>query len=217
MEGYRSVMFEPKKIVAAALSAGALTGCAPPSNVTAHIARAREPISGAYRALRITPATSAYVIDGDTLTAGVRGRRVRVRLLGLDAPENTRRRDCFGPQATAALRRLLPAGAAIVLAVDRSRRDPYGRELAYVWRADGVFVNRVLIGQGFATTLFLPPPEPFRAEFAAEEAAARAARAGLWGACRDGFLRQGSTMIKGGSREPRAIATHPPKPARQTS
>lgn len=140
---------------------------------------------------RAAPATVAYVIDGDTIVAvprahaGARGtRRVRVRLLGLDAPEDTRRHGCFGAPATAALRRLLPEGAAILVAVDRRRADPYGRALGYVWRADGTFVNRVLVRRGYATTMFLPPAGPYRAELAAAEALARTARAGLWRACR---------------------------------
>src|SRR4051812_32421390 len=68
---------------------------------------------------RAVPATVAYVIDGDTIITIPRARpherasrrvlaypgapRVRVRLLGLDAPEDTRRHGCFGAQATAAL------------------------------------------------------------------------------------------------------------------
>jgi micrococcal nuclease len=134
-------------------------------------------------AIARTWATVAYVIDGDTVIVAARARRTRVRLLGLDAPEATRRRDCFGGQATAGLRRLLPAGTAIRLAVDRHRADPYGRALGYVWRADGLFVNRVVLRRGYATTLFLPPAGPYRGEFAAAEAQARAARAGLWRAC----------------------------------
>lgn len=129
-------------------------------------------------------ATVAYVIDGDTIIVVARARHTRVRLLGLDAPEFTRRRDCFGGQATAGLRRLLPAGTAIRLAIDRRRADPYGRALGYVWRADGMFVNRVVLRRGFATTMFLPPAGHYRGEFAAAEALARAARAGLWRACR---------------------------------
>jgi micrococcal nuclease len=130
-----------------------------------------------------TRATVAYVIDGDTIIVAARARRTRVRLLGLDAPEATRRRECFGDRATAGLRRLLPAGTAILLAVDRHRADPYGRALGYVWRADGMFINRAVLRRGYATTLFLPPAGPYRGEFAAAEALARAARAGRWRAC----------------------------------
>lgn len=183
-------MTGPEKFAACALfSAIALTGCLS--------ARGRAPSDPPRRAPALAPtvavtaaaraaarATVAYVIDGDTIIVAARARRTRVRLLGLDAPEATRRRECFGARATAGLRRLLPAGTAILLAVDRYRVDPYGRALGYVWRADGVFVNRMLIRRGYATTLFLPPAGPYRGEFAAAEAMARAAGAGLWRACR---------------------------------
>ena len=164
-------MTPAENLALAALSAVALTACTGPAARSAH------------RAPQAVRATTAYVIDGDTIVVTTGAGRLRVRLLGLDAPEDTRRRGCFGPQATAALRRLLPVGASITLAVDRHRADPYGRALGYVWRADGTFINRVLIRRGFATTLFLPPPGPYRAEFAADEAAARAERAGRWRAC----------------------------------
>jgi micrococcal nuclease len=179
----------------AALTASALaaTGCA----ATGYMGRPQRPVPVPPRPAAPAPrpwsprpvrARVAYVIDGDTIIVMARGRRVRVRLLGLDAPEDTLRRGCFGRQATAGLRSLLPAGAAILLADDPRRADPYGRALGYVWRADGTFVNRVLLRRGLATTLFLPPAgDPFRARLAAAETAARAARTGLWRACAHRF------------------------------
>jgi micrococcal nuclease len=184
-------MAGPEKLAAyALLPAIALTGCPAASGRAPSVAPHQWPRpTPAATAATTTTATAtralvAYVIDGDTIIVTVRARRTRVRLLGLDAPEATRRRDCFGARATAGLRRLLPVGTAILLAVDRRRADPYGRALGYVWRADGVFVNRDLVRRGYATTLSLPPAGPYGAEFATAEALARAARAGLWRACR---------------------------------
>ncbi|HEU5156909.1 MAG TPA: thermonuclease family protein [Streptosporangiaceae bacterium] len=166
----------------------AVAGCPPapgrvPSGGTVPVAPA--PASPhPRRAGPVTRATVAYVIDGDTIIVTMRARRVRVRLLGIDAPEDTGRRGCFGARATAALRRLLPTGADVRVAVERHRADPYGRALGYVWRSDGLFVNRVLLRRGYATTLFLPPAGSYRVEFAAAEARARTLRAGLWRSCR---------------------------------
>jgi micrococcal nuclease len=161
----------------------ALTDCLAGNAREASVAPHRgPPPTPAAMAMR---ATVAHVVDGDTIIVMARARRTRVRLLGLDAPEAGRRPDCFGARATAGLRRLLPAGTAILVAVDRRRADPYGRALGHVWRADGVFVNRDLIRRGYATTLFLPPAGPYRDELAAAEAVARAARAGLWRVCRN--------------------------------
>jgi micrococcal nuclease len=129
----------------------------------------------------------AYIIDGDTVVITTRARRARVRLLGVDAPEDTRQRECFGGQATAGLRRLLPAGSAVRLVVQR-RRDPYGRYLAFVWRADGTFVNLVLVRRGYAVTLLLPPldrhGDRHRTGLTAAADLARRKRSGLWRTCR---------------------------------
>lgn len=124
-----------------------------------------------------------HVIDGDTVVVTVGARRSRVRLLGIDAPEDTGRHDCFGRQATAELRRLLPADTPVLLGFGRRRLDPYGRTLAYVWRPDGMFVNRALVRGGFATTMLLPPTGRRRGLLLAAEDHARGERAGLWRAC----------------------------------
>jgi micrococcal nuclease len=178
-----------KLAAGALLSAIALTGCPAVSGRAPSVAPRGRPrpttaTTATMPAPTATRALVAYVIDGDTIIVTARARRTRVRLLGLDAPEATRRRGCYGARATAGLRSMLPTGTAILLAVDRRRVDPYGRALGYVWRADGVFVNRDLIRRGYATTLFLPPAGSYRGELAAAEALARSARAGLWRACR---------------------------------
>jgi micrococcal nuclease len=139
---------------------------------------------------RVTPAsrdarwaTVVYVIDGDTIIITLDGRQTRVRLLGIDAPEDTGRHNCFGEQATAELRRLLPHGSAVLLAHDQRRIDPYGRDLTYVWRSDGAFVNRILVRRGFATTLVIPPNVRYQQELNRAEELARRERAGLWRSC----------------------------------
>jgi micrococcal nuclease len=165
--------------VASGLGAAWLTA-APTAGCALQRGPATHPVPPAEISTEVRRVDVAYVIDGDTIVVTARGRRIRVRLLGLDAPEATRRHGCFGRRA---LRRLLPVGAPVVLASDRRRTDTYGRELGYVWRADGMFINRELIRRGFATTLFLPPPGPFRAEFTAAEAMARGTHAGLWRVC----------------------------------
>jgi micrococcal nuclease len=56
-------------------------------------------------------ATVERVVDGDTLIATRNSRRVRVRLIGVDAPESVKPDspvECFGPEASAQLEQLLP-------------------------------------------------------------------------------------------------------------
>src|SRR4051812_12228425 len=77
-----------------------------------------------------------HVVDGDTVEVIVGGRHERVRLIGVDTPEVFVQRgspDCYGPEASAFTKRLLPPGSAVRLERDVVGRDDYGRLLAYVY------------------------------------------------------------------------------------
>ena len=87
-----------------------------------------------------------YVIDGDTFSYG----GVRVRIMGMDAPETHPPR-CLqeaqlGLAATAKLRELLASGT---VTVSGAGHDKYGRELRYV-QVDGQDVGETMIGAGLA-------------------------------------------------------------------
>ena len=185
-------MIAIKNLVFMALFAISATGCAASSGDGG--------LPGPATTLR---AKIDYVIDGDTLLVTAGERPVRVRLLGVDAPEDTRRRECFGGQATAGLRRLLPTGSTVLLAVQR-RRDPYDRDLAFVWRADGMFVNLTLVRRGYATTLFLSPGDRHRPLLVGAEDMARDTRSGLWRACASRAPRPPSPAGRGSWRETRS-------------
>jgi micrococcal nuclease len=96
------------------------------------------------------------VIDGDTIVARVAGDRVRVRLLGVDAPETAIGRgsaECFGVESAEAARDLLPRGARIALRTDptQGREDRFGRLLAEVTVAGRPrTVNEALVAGGSA-------------------------------------------------------------------
>jgi endonuclease YncB( thermonuclease family) len=128
------------------------------------------------------------VVDGDTLVTRMAGRRLRVRLIGVDAPEIARRSavpgECFGTDARAALRRLAPRGSVLKITPDRERRDAYGRELRYAWTVGGVFVNAALMRHGYARAMMVPPNDRYNELFRAAESAAHQARLGLWSECR---------------------------------
>jgi micrococcal nuclease len=66
---------------------------------------------------------------------------------------------------------------------DAEARDDYGRLLAYVHRADGLFVNLELARQGAATVLSIEPNTAYAAVIAEAVDEARRAERGLWGAC----------------------------------
>jgi endonuclease YncB( thermonuclease family) len=108
--------------------------------------------------------------DGDTLSLNAGGRRVRVRLAQIDAPE---RGQPWGRRSHQALARLAERRSARVSIVDRDR---YGRAVGDLFVGD-VFVNEALVREGHAWVI----PRYARSEgVAAAEEEARRERRGLW-------------------------------------
>jgi micrococcal nuclease len=127
------------------------------------------------------------VVDGDTIVVRLGSAEERVRMIGIDTPEAVDPRspvDCFGPEASAATKSLLPEGTAVRLVRDVEARDRFDRLLAYVYRVDdGTFVNLALAEQGFAAALTYPPNVAHTDELTAAVAQARDGGRGLWGRC----------------------------------
>jgi micrococcal nuclease len=124
------------------------------------------------------------VVDGDTIA--LRNGQ-RVRLVQIDTPEVYFGAECYGREASARTKQLLPSGTAVYLLAEPAtdRVDDYGRLLRYVVRvADGVNVNLRLVADGAAVPYFY---EGRRGRYAARlEALAARARSelrGLWKAC----------------------------------
>lgn len=119
-------------------------------------------------------------VDGDTIV--LQGGE-RVRLIGVDTPElhhPVKPVQYFAREARDFVQRRV-ARQRVWLEYDQTRRDRYGRTLAYVFLADGTLLNLELIeqGYGFAYTKF-----PFRADYMARfrraESDARRGDRGLW-------------------------------------
>lgn len=132
-------------------------------------------------------ATVEEVVDGDTIIVKSGGDSERVRLIGIDTPETvhpTKPVECFGPEASARTKGLLPRGTQVVLLRDIEGRDRYERVLAYVYRvSDGLFVNLDLVLGGFATAYPFPPNDTLSTQFSRAEHLARSAGSGMWSAC----------------------------------
>ena len=115
------------------------------------------------------------------------GRRERVRLIGIDTPETKKPNtpiQCFGPEASAYTKSLLPVDAPLHLERDVVGRDDFGRMLAYVYVAtDGMFVNMQIIRQGYARPLTIAPNVAHADEFAEAARIAKADNIGLWARC----------------------------------
>jgi endonuclease YncB( thermonuclease family) len=124
------------------------------------------------------------VVDGDTvnLTSGA-----RVRLVQIDTPEVYYSAECYGEQASAITKRLLPPGTLVRL--DRESKtdavDHYGRLLRYVVRVrDGLNVNVQLVRVGAAAPYFYDYRRGRYASLLVRLALrARAQHFGLWGRC----------------------------------
>ena len=127
------------------------------------------------------------VVDGDTVDVKVADRTERVRLIGIDTPEATGGFlpvECYGDEASAFTKTLLPVGTEVLLTRDVEARDRYDRLLAYVHRAgDGLFVNLEIAASGYAEALIIEPNSTHAGAFYAAAAAARDQGLGLWGAC----------------------------------
>ena len=120
------------------------------------------------------PCTVSRVVDGDTFYCA---DGLKVRLIGVDAPERAQGR--AGRESAAALRRMLPAGARVRLEPDVGPRDRHGRALAHVWAGDSL-VNESLVRQGWAFLLTVPPNVKYVSRLERAQKAARTSRAGLW-------------------------------------
>ncbi len=112
------------------------------------------------------------VVDGDTLHVLLNGKREKIRLYGIDAPENNQP---YGAQATAYLSKLQGHTVDIqVLDTDRYKR------LVALVSVDGVFVQSDLIAHGFSWVYPRHCKQVICHEWREQEQRARAQREGLW-------------------------------------
>ncbi len=136
------------------------------------------------------------VTDGDTIVVTLTsGALERVRLIGVDAPElhwsqdrDQDRSDVEGSREGTramgerarqfAVTRL--AGRDVFLGFDVQRRDRYGRLLAYVWLPDERSFNVLIVREGYARVMTVPPNVRHADVLLACEREARIAGRGLW-------------------------------------
>lgn len=127
----------------------------------------------------------ARVVDGDTLRVRLdSGEEETVRLIGIDTPETVHPRigvQPWGAEASAYTRALLPPGEPVALELDVEERDRYGRLLAYVYLRDGREVNALLLNEGLAQLLTIPPNVKHVDRYVRLQEEARHARRGMWG------------------------------------
>jgi micrococcal nuclease len=101
------------------------------------------------------------VIDGDTFWLDDGSEKgLKIRLIGVDAPETRRTRNkeigFYAQESRQYLERLL-MNKKVRLEIDVDTLDQYRRTLAYVYLEDGTFVNAHLLKNGYAMIMTVPP------------------------------------------------------------
>lgn len=148
---------------------------------------AAEPSSS--QGLKQTTATVERVVDGDTLIVREGKQRIRVRILGIDAPESVKPDtpvECYGAEASTYLKDLLPAKSTVQLELDPSAgdKDEYGRSLRAIFTQDGTNVAVAIAGAGTGKHyVYQRTPSRYAPQIAAAEQKAKQSKKGLWGAC----------------------------------
>lgn len=120
------------------------------------------------------------VADGDTLTVATRdGRKVQVRLYGIDAPEVRHEGtpgQAGGVEARQALKALTQGRWVRVEVLDV---DTHGRSVGFVTER-GVNINLVMVREGWAWAYRRYLSAPYASQFIDVEREARAKRLGIW-------------------------------------
>lgn len=166
--------------LATSASAGPQTGCANPTKPP-----------------NLFLGSVTRILDGDTIHVRLKnGPSERVRLIGIDTPEvheseklerdvrqSGRMREeirALGRLASEFTKRHLDS-REIGLEYDVQSRDQYGRSLAYVWLQDGTLFNMLILKDGYAQVITIPPNVRYAELFLACQREARQAKRGLWG------------------------------------
>lgn len=133
---------------------------------------------------KATPQRVVKVVDTNIVVVSEGGKDVFLRLIGVGTPEKSDPRkalDGLAAQAAEFAANLLKGESVYILESEHpGKADPYGRKLAYVYRApDGLFVNAEIVRQGYAPALS-DHPFKFMEQFREYEKNAREAKKGLW-------------------------------------
>ncbi len=112
------------------------------------------------------------VIDGDTF---VIHNGLRVRILGIDAPEKDYP---FWESSKKELEKMI-LNKRVSLEYDIKKYDSYNRVLAYVF-SDGEFVNQKLVEEGLAWVCVIPPNFKYSHKLIIAQERARKLKKGIW-------------------------------------
>jgi endonuclease YncB( thermonuclease family) len=204
----RRVPFSVSNIISVALLAAllVLAACGPPQAPPAPRPSTRDGTTAPGRPPETQQAArSIRVQDGDSFVARLGdGRRITIRLSGIDAPEQSQ------PFASVSHRHLLELIEGRDLQLRVAKHDQYGRAVAqvFVMQADGPVdagLAQLQAGLAWYYRRYRDDlPAAAREPYAAAEEAARRARRGLWQAAGPQppweYRRRGGEDSQGGGR-----------------
>lgn len=139
-----------------------------------------------------------YVSDGDTIAVSYKGKKLRVRLIGIDTPElhpNRRAKKQMnkigasmqlilqmGKRASDFAKSLVYRGQRLKLVFDREKQDRYKRVLAYVYFGEHYkkMLNYLIIKKGYAWPLPYYPNIRFKKKFLKAYQRAKENKIGIW-------------------------------------
>lgn len=124
------------------------------------------------------------VVDGDTITLE---NGDTVRYIGINTPELNIAKpekgvECFAKEASNRNTELI-LNKTVRLVSDKGDKDRYGRFLRYIY-LDDLFINDILVKEGYAKTMTYAPNVKYKDLFAASETAAKNKNIGLWAKCK---------------------------------
>lgn len=153
--------------------------------------------------------TVSRVVDGDTFETA---QGEKVRLIGVDTPETVKPGspvEPYGKEASNFTKQHL-TGKKVRMEYDVEAKDRYGRTLAYVYLEDGTFYNELLLLEGYAQVLTIPPNVKYADRFLAAQRKAREAGKGLWGGETPG--EADSSADANTPKEGSSVQERPPSP-----
>ena len=118
------------------------------------------------------------IIDGDTIKVLLDGLVIKVKYIGIDAPESVSRLEYLGKEARVRNRDLV-SGRDVLLYKDTSDKDRFDRLLRYVF-VDDRFINYELVNLGYASAMDEPPNSACASLFEQAATTAREQSLGIW-------------------------------------